>query len=60
MRNFSIGFMSFAAVVAIAAIPTYISKNNITEASATDEVEIKQTVSEDEVDLLTSETEIYL
>ena len=60
VRNFSLGLASFVAIVAIAAIPTYLSTNNVSEANAVDEVEIKQSVTEEEVDLLSAQTQINL
>ena len=53
MRNFSLSLMGFIAVVAIAAIPTYISKNNVAEANASNEVEVNNIVTDDGVELLT-------
>ena len=48
LRNFTIGFSFLLAVVGLAAIPTYISASNVSEAKANEAV--KEEANEENVE----------
>ncbi len=58
MRNFSIVFSSLVALVAIVAIPTYITERNVSEAEAKKENNTSE-VADSPTDEETPELETY-